>query len=468
MGRLPWYDTTSSVAVQMQLQGSSISRRAFAAGVSAAALRAAESDWPAFRGRGAVGVGDGHRMAESWNADKSAGAVTGVRWMTAVPGLGHSSPIVAGDRVFVCSAIRKASGKAPLKIAVGGQPTAADDNEEQSWVVLCFDPATGKEQWRKTSKTAKPRATRHEKATHANTTLASDGKHLVAFFGSEGLHCYDLDGKLLWSRDLGVIDISKYGIGWGYGSSPAIYQDRIVLLCDDPSNPFLVVLSLRDGKELWRVSRKGICERSWATPYIHASANAVQIVANGWPWTVSYDLETGKERWRIGEGGDNPIPTPFSANGWIYVTNAHGGKAPVWVIRPDAKGDLTPKESGEKNPGLVWAAAGMGSYISTPVVYGDYIYLGNSNGVLRCLNAKTGEKKYEQRLSPDAQIYASVVAADGKIYVPSLDGAVYVVKAGPEFQLLSRNPMGEPCFATPAIWKSTILFRTTDTLVAVG
>lgn len=455
----------------MELQGSKespLTRRAFLTGLSAVAAHAAETDWPAFRGRGAVGVADGHRMAQTWNADKSAGAVTGVRWMAPVPGLGHSSPIIAGDRVYVCSAVRKAAGKAPLKIAVGGQPTAADDNDEQSWVVLCFDPATGKELWRKSSKTAIPRVTRHEKATHANTTLASDGKHLVAFFGSEGLHCYDLDGKLLWSRDLGVINISKYGIGWGYGSSPAIYQDRIVLLCDDPSNPFLAVLSLRDGKELWRVSRKGICERSWATPYIHASANAVQIVANGWPWTVSYDLETGKERWRIGGGGDNPIPTPFSANGWIYVTNAHGGKAPVWVIRPDAKGDLTPKESGEKNPGLVWAADGMGSYISTPVVYGGYIYLGQSNGVLRCLDAKTGEKKYEQRLSPDAQIYASVVAADGKVYVPSLDGAVYVVKAGPEFQLLSRNPMGEPCFATPAIWKSTILFRTTDTLVAVG
>jgi len=442
----------------------SMPRRVFATGLCATAVRAAEGDWLEFRGRGAVGVADGRRTAHSWNADTSAGPVTGVRWTAAVPGLGHSSPIVANNRVYICSAVRKAAGKAPLKIEVGGQPTAADDNDEQSWVVLCYDAATGKELWSRTSKSGIPRATRHEKATHANTTLASDGKHLVAFFGSEGLHCYEL----LWSRDLGVVNISKYGIGWGYGSSPAIYQDRIVLLCDDPSNPFLAVFSLRDGKELWRVSRKGICERSWATPYVHAGANAVQIVANGWPWTVSYDLETGKERWRIGGGGDNPIPTPFSANGWIYVTNAHGGKAPVWAIRPDAKGDLTPPASGQPNPGLVFHAAGMGSYISTPVVYGNHIYLGNSNGVLRCLDAKTGEKKYEQRLSPDAQIYASVVAADGKIYVPSLDGVVYVVKAGPEFQLLSRNQMGEPCFATPAIWNGNILIRTTSSLVAIG
>lgn len=443
-----------------------ISRRALVGMVGTMAARGA--DWPAFRGLNGVGVADGSPLPATWNADAAAGKLTGIRWKSAVPGLGHSSPVIAGDRIYVLSAVRKEAGKAPLKIAVGGEPTAAADNEEQSWVVLCYNAATGKQLWSRAARTAKPRATRHEKATHANTTLATDGKHLVAFLGSEGLYCYDLDGKLLWSRDLGVINVSKYGIGWGYASSPAVYQNRIALLCDDPSNPFLVVLSLTDGKEIWRVERKGICERSWGTPYIHASSTGVQVVANGWPWTVSYDLETGKEIWRIGGGGDNPIPTPFSANGWIYVTNAHGGKAPVWVVKPDAKGDLTPQPGGKSNPGLVWTAAGMGAYISTPVVYGDYLYLGNTNGVVRCLNAKTGDKMYESRLSPDAQIYASLVAADGKVYFPSLDGVVYVVQAGPVFQLLGKNPMGEPCFATPAILKSTIYFRTTDSLVAVG
>jgi outer membrane protein assembly factor BamB len=427
------------------------------------------ADWPAFRGRGAVGVaGESSKILTTWNADNSAGKIAGIRWKAAVPGLGHSSPIIVENRVYVCSAVRKAEGKAPLKLSVGGEPTAAADDGEQRWVILCFDAQNGKLLWQQTAKESKPRATRHEKATHANTTLATDGKRIVAFFGSEGLHCYDLAGKLLWTKDLGVINVSKYGIGWGFGSSPAIYQNRIVLLCDAPSNPFLAAFSLTSGEELWRVSRKGICERSWGTPYIHAGNSSVQIVTNGWPYTVSYDLETGKEIWRIGGGGDNPIPTPFSANGWIYVTNAHGGKAPVYAIRPDAKGDLTPKDGSALNDSLVFAAAGVGSYISTPVVYGDFIYLGNTNGVARCLNAKTGEKIYEKRLSPDAQIYASLVAADGKIFFPSVDGFVYVVKAGPEFQILSRNSMGEPCFATPAILKNTIYIRTTDSLVAVG
>ena len=446
-----------------------VSRRELLFGLSAAAAGAEpDTSWPAFRGRGGTGVSGGYPIATSWNADAAAGKIAGIKWRTPVPGLGHSSPIVAGGRIYVCTAIRKAPGKAPLKMALGGEPNAANDNDEQSWVVLCYDAASGRDLWRKVARSAKPRATRHEKATHANTTLATDGQRLVAFFGSEGIFCYDLDGKLLWSRDLGVINISKYGIGWGYGSSPALYQNRIAIVCDDPANPFLAALSLDDGKELWRVSRKGICERSWGTPLIHAGPSSVQVVANGWPLSVSYDLETGKELWRLSVGGDNPIPTPFVANGWIYLTNAHGGKAPVFAIRPEARGDISVKDGATSSDGVVWFTPQSGAYISTPVVYGDYIYLGNTNGVVRCLHAKTGDKLFEERLSPEAQIYASLVAADGKVFCPSLDGDVYVLKAGPKFQLLARNHMGEPCFATPAISKNLICFRTTESLIAVG
>lgn len=422
--------------------------------------------WPSFRGPHGTGVSTGQPLLSSWNADPTAGPNVGVRWKSPVPGLGHSSPIVIAGRVYVCTAVKK-TGKAPLKLGLGGEPTAAQDSDEQDFVVLAYDAEDGREIWRRTARAGRPRATRHEKATHANTTLATDGSRLVAFFGSEGLYCYDLAGTLLWSADLGVINISKYGVGWGYASSPAIHGRRIALLCDDPADPFLVVLSLDDGKEIWRVSRKGVCERSWGTPFIHSTGSTVQVVANGWPWSVSYDLETGKERWRIGEGGDNPIPTPFEAHGWLYLTSAHGGKAPVYAIRPEARGDLTPGGA-TANEGLVWAAKGVGAYISTPVVYGDYIHLAAANGVIRCLNAKTGEKMYEQRLPGSRQIYASLVAGDGKVYVPSLEGDVHVLKAGPVFEVMACNKMGEPCFATPAILNRTIYFRTTDSLIAVG
>src|SRR5262249_49831386 len=214
----------------------------------------------------------------------------------------------------------------------------------QQWMALCFDKKSGKRIWEQIVRTAKPAATRHEKATHANTTLATDGQRLVGFFGSEGLYCLDVNGRLLWSKDLGVINISKYGIGWGYGSSPGLYQDRIALLCDDPDHPFVAAFRLSDGKEIWRGSRKGVCERGWGRPLIHSDGTRTQVVTNGWPFIVSYDLESGTELWRLRGGGDNPIPTPFVAGGLIMVTNAHGGSAPLFAIRPTAHGDISLSE----------------------------------------------------------------------------------------------------------------------------
>jgi outer membrane protein assembly factor BamB len=374
--------------------------------------------------------------------------------------------VVHGNRIFVATAIAS-DGKAPLKVGLGGQPDAADDNGDQSWVVLCYDRLTGHELWRKTAHQGRPRATRHAKATHANTTVSVEGNRVVAFFGSEGLHCYDLDGKLEWSRDLGVIDISKYGIGWGYASSPTIHKDRIAVVCDDPQHPFVAALRLSDGQELWRVSRKGVCERSWGTPLIHSDPEKTQVVVNGWPWIVAYDLETGDEVWRLRGGGDNPVPTPFVAHGWIYVTNAHGAQSPIFVVRPDAKGDISPSAEAGTHESIVWSTTRGGSYMSTPVVYGDYLYLGNSNGVVRCFNALTGQKVYEQRLDPGASIIASLVAADGKIYCASENGMVYVLAAGPAFKVLARNNLGQPCFATPAISQGVLYFRTTESLLAI-
>ena len=294
-----------------------------------------------------------------------------------------------------------------------------------------------------------------------------DGDNVVAFLGSEGLYCYDLNGNLRWSRDLGVVNISKYGVGWGYASSPAVHQDRIALVCDDPSNPYMVVLSLQDGKELWRVNRADDCERSWGTPLIHQGDDVTQVVVNGWPWIVSYDFETGSELWRLEGGGDNPIPTPFMAHGWIYITNAHGAQSPIYVVRPEARGNLS-TDPAQPNESIVWSTMRGGSYMSTPVVSGDYLYLGNSNGIVRCFHAITGEKLYEERLGKDAGIIASLVAADGKVLCASENGMVYVLTSAPEFKVLASNSMVEPCFPTPAISERVLYIRTTKRLVAIN
>jgi len=449
-----------------------LSRRSFLT-ASLLALPAAslafksEQNWPQFRGTGGQGIAEGFPTRANWNVDAAAGKPDGLLWRAEVPGLGHSSPIIWENRVYVATAVRL-SGKAPLRLGLYGDSTAAQDNDEQRWMIVCFDKKSGKRLWERALRTSKPAVTRHEKATHANTTLCTDGEWLIGFFGSEGLYCFDLNGKLRWSKDLGVINISKYGIGWGYASSPALYQDRIVLLCDDPSKPFIAAFHLVDGIELWRVSRNGVCERSWGTPLIYHDGARAQIVANGWPYVVSYELETGKELWRFRGGGDNPIPTPFVADGLIVITNAHGGKAPLLAIRPTAQGDISLPEGKTSNDAVVWSAPNGGSYISTPVVYRGYLYLATHNGVLRCYDFKTGEKVYEERPGASALFSASPVAADGKIYCSSEDGVVYVIKAGSKLEVLAKNDLGEPCLATTAISQGVVYFRTSGSLMAIG
>tara|TARA_R110002049_G_scaffold285698_4_gene466992 strand:+ start:121317 stop:122792 length:1476 start_codon:yes stop_codon:yes gene_type:complete len=421
------------------------------------------TDWPGFRGPGGRGFAIGHETAQEWDATVETDDA--VLWRREVPGLAHSSPTVFGDRIFLATAVSE-SEDVPLQVGRGGNTAAADDNGEQTWMVLCFDKNTGRELWRKDVRRGKPQATRHAKATHANATIAADAKHIVAFFGSEGCYCFDHDGELLWEKDLGVIDISKYGTGWGYASSPAIHGDHLVLVCDDPKNPFIVAMHLSDGEERWRKSRAGDCERSWSTPLIHESDGISQVVVNGWPWIVSYDLQTGDERWRIDGGGDNPTPTPFAIGNLVYITSSHGGKSPIYAIEADAKGDLSETESAAAKS-VLWRTDQGGSYMSTPVVWDDHLFLGNTNGVVRCFHATTGDKVYEERLGSGVSITSSLVAADHKIYCPSEDGIVYVLQASPEFKILAKNNMGEPIFATPAVSAGVIYIRTTRTLFAI-
>jgi outer membrane protein assembly factor BamB len=430
---------------------------------------AAPADWPSFRGPNGSGVADGYQLAVQWNADPAEGAPAGIAWKTPIPGLGHSSPIVWNDRIWLATAVRDAGDDAPLRLGLYGDRDAADDNGVHRWMIYCLDTATGRVVWTRTVTTSRPRAERHMKASHANTTLATDGRRLASFFGSEGVHCHTLDGGLLWSRDLGVINVSKYGVGWGFGSSPALFRDRILAQCDAPDDPYLVALSVRDGAELWRARRKDDCERSWATPFVYDAGGRVQVVTNGWPFVVSYDFMTGKELWRLRGGGDNPIPTPFAAHGLIYVANGHGAEAPLFAVHPGATGDISLKPEESHNAHVAWSVPRNGAYILTPLVYGGLLYSATNNGVLKCYDAKTGARQYEHRLGGGTSAFsASPVAGDGKIYWTGEEGDVYVVRAGRTFELLAHNRMGESCLATPAISQGRLFFRTRRHLVAVA
>jgi outer membrane protein assembly factor BamB len=436
------------------------------AALPAATLASApEQNWPEFRGPGGRGVADGFPTRTNWNVNEK-GKDAGLLWRVEIPGLGHASPIIWKDRIYLATAVPK-EGKPSLRIGYYGDPKSAQDNDEQRWMILCLDKKSGKKKWEQTIRTAKPGTVRHEKASHANTTLVTNGKRLIGFFGADGLYCLDLNGKLLWQKDLGAINVTRNGIAWGFSSSPTLYKDRIVVQCDDPKDPFVAVLSLEDGTELWRTSRKGVCENSWASPLIHADGTRTQVVTNGYPFIVSYELETGKELWRLRGGGDIPIPVPFVADGLFVLSNAHGGKAPLFVVRTSATGDISLAEGKTSNDAVVWSAPNGGSYISTPVVYGGYVYLANHNGVLRCFDFKTGEKMYEERLGAGASCSASLVAADGKIYCPTEQGEIHVIKAGPKLEVLAKNDLGEPCLATPAISQGVLYFRTSASLMAI-
>jgi outer membrane protein assembly factor BamB len=422
-------------------------------------------DWPQFRGIGATGVSEGRPMPAVWNV----AAGTNVLWKTAVPGLGLSSPVVWGDMLCVTSAI---SGKADAKLRPGlyGDIESVPDDTSHEWHVYCLDKKTGKIAWQQTANTGVPKIKRHMKSTHANSTLATDGQHLVAFFGSEGLYAYDLKGKLLWKKDLGVLDAGFYMVPeaqWETGSSPVIHDGIVVVQADVQKGSFLAAFDVRDGKELWRSARSDV--PTWGTPTIHQVNGQTQVIVNGMRHAGAYDLKTGKEVWKLTGGGDIPVPTPVVSDGLVYLTNAHGPMSPVYAIRDTASGDVSLSSGASSNAGVAWSYPRDGGYMCTPLVYRGLVYIVKFNGVLNVYDAKTGEKKFQERFAGGTSAFtASPVASDGKVYFANEDGQVFVLKASPTYELLSTNDMGSSVLATPAISEGRLLFRTQKELISIG
>ncbi len=423
------------------------------------------ADWPSFRGPRASGIAEGFATPTRWNVP----AGENVKWKTAIPGLGHSSPIIWGNRLFVTTAI---SGQADPKLRVGlyGDIASVQDDTPHKWMVYCLDKRTGKILWERLAHTGVPKIKRHTKSTHASSTPATDGKHLVAMFGSEGLFCYDLNGKLLWRKDLGVLDSGFYMVQsaqWEFGSSPIIFQDKIFLQCDVQKDSFVAAFSIKDGRELWRTPRQEV--PTWGSPTIGQVGGRTLLIVNGYKHIGGYDATTGKEVWRLKGGGDIPVPTPIVAHDLVFITNAHGRMAPIYAVRLNAAGDISLAENTTSNEHVAWMVPRDGAYMITPLVYGDYLYSSKDNGVLYCFEARTGTRVYQQRLGEGtAGFTASPVAGDGKLYYSSEDGDVYVVKAGAKFELLAKNSMGEVCMATPALSEGALYYRTRGHVVSIA
>ncbi len=422
------------------------------------------ANWPQYRGPQANGLDSNGTAAIHWDLEKGEN----VLWRTPLPGLSHASPIIWNDRVYVATAVRP--GKADLKVGLYGSIESANDQETHQWRLIALEKTTGKVVWDKLGFEAIPRVKRHPKASHCNSTPATDGKRIVAIFGSEGLFCFDMEGRLVWKRDFGPMDSGYYSVRsaqWGFASSPVIYEDRVAVLCDVQTNSFLAVFDLADGKELWRAARRDV--PTWGTPTVARVGERTQILVNGWHHIGAYDFSDGKEIWKLNGGGDIPVPTPIIGDGMAYFTSAHGSSRPMRGIRLDAQGDITPSEIGGTNAAIAWAHARQGNYMQTPILVGNRVYGCVDNGVLTCFDAKTGSISYSERIGSGSEGFTASPVSDGKnLFFASEVGNVYVVPADGKFSVLATNKLNETCMASPAIVGGTLFFRAREQLIAIG
>ncbi|MEL7060666.1 MAG: PQQ-binding-like beta-propeller repeat protein, partial [Acidobacteriota bacterium] len=319
--------------------------------------------WPQFRGAEAKGLSSAPAPT-SWDLETGKN----VLWRIDVPGLGHSAPIVWGDRVFLTTAVRE-QGDQSLKPGLYGDIDPVTDEGVHRWLVIAYDRASGEELWRREAHRGVPAIQRHTKATHANSTPATDGQRVVAFLGSEGLHAYDLDGEELWSVDFGVLDSGYFAAPeaqWGFGSSPVLHDGKVIIQVDVQENSFLAALDADTGEVIWRTPRRDV--PTWSSPtVIDDGDGGLQVVINGYKRLGGYSFATGEPLWWMPGGGDIPVPTPFEHQGRIVFSSSHGLSSPIFVVDQAARGDVSLSGGASSNEAIPWAHFRGGAYMPTPI-----------------------------------------------------------------------------------------------------
>ena len=419
------------------------------------------ANWPSFRGGAAGGVGTGTPPV-TW--DLATGV--NVAWSTPIPGLGHSSPIVWGDRVYVTSAVATRGREAPAVTGlmdVVGIAMAADMVEHE-WRLFALDRASGTIVWQQVARRGPPSSEHHRKSTHASATPATNGTHVVALMGSEGLYCYDRDGKLLWKKDLGVLDLGQVGnpaMRWGPASSPVIAGDRVIVQNNEQQNSFVAAFDLTTGRQAWRVSSED--QPSWSTPLVVEEGGRTLVITTAPAAVRARDAATGREVWRMEDDAQVRVPSPVRSGDFVIVTGgAPPGGKPIAAI-PLASVKTVSREK------LPWKTGGGSPYTSTPLVYDGLLYVVTDNGVLSAYDPTAGTRLYQARLGAGTSSFsASPVAAGGHVYVASEDGDLYVVRAGRMFQVVASSAFGETIFATPALDGNTLIVRTRARVIALG
>lgn len=416
-----------------------------------------ESNWPQWRGPDSSGVSLETGIPLEWSDTQN------VLWKTEIPGLGHSSPIIWGNRIFLTTAIEGEvvpDAKAPVHLIDGkpwSHPQALGADRNHTLKVLALDRDSGKILWDRTVYEGLMSDSRHAKASYASPTAVTDGKLVYTFFGTEGAYAFDFKGNLKWKAKVGTITSVSVGIG----TSPLLYKNLVILQCDteDGNGSFIVALDKKTGKEVWRQPRK--VEISWATPLLVSAGGRDELVTLGNQVIMAYDPATGKELWRTAGLDSNAVPSAVSGHGLIYAPTGYPKKK-VLAIRPGGSGEI-----GQTH--IAWTYDRGTAYVASPILYGDYLYLMSDKGILTCLDAKTGEVKYaDGRVPVPASFIASLVAVDGAILEFGEDGDTFVIKAGPTHEVVRTNSLKEPIYATPAVAAGRIFIRGKKHLFAIG
>ncbi len=416
-----------------------------------------EGHWPQWRGPSGTGSATTGSPPLEWSDQRN------IRWRAEIPGGGSATPIVWGDRVFVFSAA--ATGQdgesqgglfARLRRRVMG---GVGPGDVQQYLVTALARSDGRVLWRQVATQEAPHEGRHATGSWAAPSGVVDGEQVCAFFGSPGLYCYDLDGRLLWERDFGDLEIR---MEFGEGASPALHGETIVINWDHQGQSFITALDKRTGEERWRVDRDEIT--SWATPLIVEHAGGAQVVTSATNRVRSYDLATGQTVWETAGVTMNAIPSPVAADGVVYVTSGYRDSRLFAVSLADASGDITDTEA------VIWSLDRDTPYVPSPLLHQGILYLVKSNSaVLSAFDAHTGARLYgPERLPGIRNLYASPVAVGDRIYISGREGTTLVITAGPDFEVLASNELDDGFDASPALAGDEIYLRGQNFLYSIA
>ena len=421
----------------------------FAAGVSPASAE----NWPQWRGPGGQGVSSERAVPADWQPDRN------IAWKVALPS-GHSSPIVWGDRLFVTAAIEGEviPGARAVEHTMEGKPWVHPDSvaadRRHTLKVLALDTRTGRTVWERTAYDGPVFDARHRASSFAGPTAATDGRMVFAYFGPEGLYAYDVDGTPRWKA------VEKFPtLGLGAGTSPVLFENLVIIQRDEDNGErsSIVAYDKATGREAWRTRRP--VQISWATPVLVQTGSRAELVTSATEFVIAYDPRTGTELWRTKGVESNAIHTPLVGHGLVIVTAGYPAKK-VLALRPGAVAD---------DKRVAWEYAKGTAYVVSNILYGDYLYLVADNGLVTCLDPRTGEVKYEGgRIPVPARFTGSPVAFDGLVALTSQDGDTFLIKAGPRHEIVRTNSVDEPVYASLAVANGRVYVRGAQHLFAIG